>query len=68
MSAANNNAATLHVQKLFVQVLRLVRQMAAAEERAPQATNALYLARTIVCHLTKTQAGAAGPTSPEGDQ
>ena len=53
--AVANNSATLHIQKLLVHVLRLVRQVHASPQRAPAATSALYFARTVVCHLTETQ-------------
>lgn len=36
-------------------VLRLVRKVHASSAQASAATNALYLARTVVCHLTETQ-------------
>ena len=57
--AASNNGHTLHFQKLLVHVLRLVRKVHASPARAPAATNALYLTRTVVCHLTETQVCAA---------
>ena len=56
--AEANNTATLHIQKLLVHVLRLVRQVHASLLRAPAATSALYFARTVVCHLTETQVRA----------
>jgi len=43
------------VQKLLVHVLRLVRKVHASPAQASAATNALYIARTVICHLTETQ-------------